>query len=535
MRVAAVLSLCVCLLVPAAADAETGRVRRVGPWNVAATTEKGVFQYCMMARPETKTSPGFGIARGASQLTLAMFSQKWKLEKGTSYPVTLVAGSAREELQASVESATAVTVDLTGRDAFVEGLARVPALEVRAAASTLRLPLDQGAAALARLRDCLAAEAPAPSNPFASAAERPGGGQAANPFKAPAQPEATAPAAKPPAPAPAPAAAPRMSDEAYAKARADCEQDADPDRQIAGCTTVIESGRETQAVQGIAASNRGFGYYKKGDLPGSIASYTEAIRLYPEYPNPHWGCADVHMDRQAWDEAIADYTAALKLEPKDDYSLQNRGRAHLGKGAWDAALADFDAALKLKPNESGPLNYRATAYLRKGDLDRALADADDAVRIRPDYASAHATRAEILAAKGDHAGALADYEAALKLSPTLATAIEGRDKAQAALARAGGGAKGTSAEERRALAAIAVLGVAARGCGFDPVLGTTAEIPSWSGVSPEMLDTEPYAGLIRDETLRAEAGLKADKAAFCDRVWAEYGAEGTRVRALVER
>src|SRR3954463_461737 len=75
MRVAAVLSLCVCLLGPAAADAETGRVRRVGPWNVAATTEKGVFQYCMMARPETKTSPGFGIARGASQLTLAMFSQ----------------------------------------------------------------------------------------------------------------------------------------------------------------------------------------------------------------------------------------------------------------------------------------------------------------------------------------------------------------------------------------------------------------------------------------------------------------------------
>ncbi len=163
-----------------------------------------------------------------------------------------------------------------------------------------------------------------------------------------------------------------MSDEAYAKARADCEQDADPDRQVAGCTTVIESGRETQAVQGIAASNRGFGFYKKGDLARSIASYTEAIRLYPEYPNPHWGRADVHMDRQAWDEAIADYTAALKLDPKDDYSLQNRGRAHLGKGAWDAALADFDAALKLKPNESGPLNYRATAYLRKGDLDRAL-------------------------------------------------------------------------------------------------------------------------------------------------------------------
>ncbi|MFL5007324.1 MAG: hypothetical protein ACJ8DK_18435 [Microvirga sp.] len=70
-----------------------------------------------------------------------------------------------------------------------------------------------------------------------------------------------------------------MADEAYAKARADCEQDADPDRQVAGCTTVIESGRETQAVQGIAASNRGFGFYKKSDIARSIASYTEAIRL----------------------------------------------------------------------------------------------------------------------------------------------------------------------------------------------------------------------------------------------------------------
>jgi tetratricopeptide (TPR) repeat protein len=182
-----------------------------------------------------------------------------------------------------------------------------------------------------------------------------------------------------------------MSDEAYAKARADCEQDDDPDRQIAGCTTVIESGREAQAVQGIAASNRGFGYYKKGDQARSIASYTEAIRLYPEYANPHWGRADVHMDRQAWDAAIADYTTALKIDPKDDYSLQNRGRAHLGKGAWDAALADFEEALKLKPNDAGPLNYRATAHLRKGDLDRALKDADEAVRARPDYASAHAT------------------------------------------------------------------------------------------------------------------------------------------------
>jgi len=124
----------------------------------------------------------------------------------------------------------------------------------------------------------------------------------------------------------------------------------------------------------------------------------------------------------------------------------------------------------------------------------------------------------------------------LKLSPTLATAVEGRDKAQAALARAGGvSAPGASAEGRRAVAAIAALGVASRGCGYDPVFATLAAIPSWSGLSAEALEAEPYAGLTRAETERAEAGLKADKTGFCDRVWAEYGAEGTRVRAIVER
>ena len=65
MRVAALLSLCVSLLVPAAADAETGRVRRVGPWNVAATTEKGVFPCCCFSSPHpgAKAEPLQGLVR----------------------------------------------------------------------------------------------------------------------------------------------------------------------------------------------------------------------------------------------------------------------------------------------------------------------------------------------------------------------------------------------------------------------------------------------------------------------------------------
>jgi tetratricopeptide (TPR) repeat protein len=539
MRVLALLSLCTLALAPDTAAAEMGRTRRVGPWNVAALFEKGVFQSCTMARPETRTSPGFGVVRGRDTLTLALFSSKWKLDKGTTYPVTLGAGGATEELQATVGSATAVAIDLTGRDSFVAGLSRASTLEVRAAASTLRLPLDQSGAALAKLNDCFAAETQTASNPFGAPAPA-NPAQSANPFKRPAPPAAPKPAepkvveSKPAETKPA--ASSQQADEAYAKARADCEQDEDAERQIAGCTTVIESGREVTAVQGIAASNRGFGYLKKGDTQRAIASYTEAIRLYPEYANAHWGRADVHMEREAWDGAIADYTAALKLDPKDDYSLQNRGRAHLKKAAWDAAITDLDEALRIKPNEAGVLNLRALGHLRKGDPDRALADADDAIRIKPDFALAYVTRGETLAARGDPAAALADYDSALRLSPDLASAAEGRGKAQAALASQGAGAsKGTSAEERRALRAIALVGIAPKACRYDPVFSTVADIAGWSGLSAETLEAEPYAGLRLKETERAEAELRADETGFCERVWAEYGSEGSRVRALVSR
>jgi tetratricopeptide (TPR) repeat protein len=260
------------------------------------------------------------------------------------------------------------------------------------------------------------------------------------------------------------------------------------------------------------------------------------MRLYPEYAYAHWVRADVHMEREAWDEAIHDYTAALKLDPQDDYSLQNRARAHLKQAAWEAAVADLDEALRIKPNEAAVLNLRALARLRKGDSDRALADADDAVRIKPDLASAYDTRAEILAAQGDVAGAVADYDAALRLSPALTSAAEGRVKVQAALTGRGAAApKGTSAEERRAVAAIAALDAAPKACRYAPVLSTVGDIANWSGLSAETLETEPFAGLKRREAERTEAELEADRTRFCERVWAEYGPEGTRVPALVRR
>jgi tetratricopeptide (TPR) repeat protein len=289
------------------------------------------------------------------------------------------------------------------------------------------------------------------------------------------------------------------ADPAYAKLRADCEQDADADRQIAGCTAVIESGREVKEVRGIAYANRGFGYTQKRDLVAAIASFSDAIRLHPQYPNAWWGRADAYSTRGEYDAAIADYTEALKLLPND---------------------AEF-------------LNNRAMARFHKRDLDAALADAEAAVTADPKSAPAYDTRAQILAAKGDYTRAIADYDEALRIAPTLTAAAEGKKAAEAAFA-AEKVTRGR-AQLGAAVVAMGVLEVAPQRCGFTPVIPTITQLASTTGLGPEMLEAEPQASAKRKAAEEAAAAARTDKAGFCERVWADYGNGGAKVANLLHR
>ena len=508
-----IAALAAVLIASSAAYAEIGKTRRVGPWNVGAITEKKVFQHCIMARPETERSPGFGVVRGREYLALALFSKKWKLETGTTYPVTLSAAGVSEEFQAKIEGPTSVVINLSGRQTLVESWSRASTLELRTPAYTLRLPLDQSVAALDMLERCYAAETKVAANPFGPA---PKSTEPSNPFGPALKPQeqAQAPAPKPaPAPAPAPAptpvptpapsppaaAAQPPADPAYAKLRADCEQDSDADRQIAGCTAVIESGREAKEVRGIAYANRGFGYMQKRDYVAAIASFSDAIRLHPQYPNGWWGRADAYNQRREYDAAIADYTEALKLLPNDAEFLNNR------------AMARFD----------------------KRDLDAALADAEAAIKADPKSAPAYDTRAQILAVKGEFARAVADYDQALRIAPTLTAAAEGKKAAEAALA-AQKAAQGP-AQLGSLVVAMGVLEVAPQRCGFNPVLPTIMQLASTTGLGPEMLDAEPHAAAKRKAAEEAAAAARTDKAGFCERVWADYGGNGKKFADLLTR
>src|SRR5207253_733638 len=114
-----------------------------------------------------------------------------------------------------------------------------------------------------------------------------------------------------------------------------CAQTSDHDAAIAGCTHIIEDGKQKPRGRAIAYYNRGNAYAAKGDQPAAITDYDEAI----------------------------------KLDPRNAPALTNRGTAHSEQGDTDAALADFSAALKLSPRFASAYFNRANVYAAKGEAD----------------------------------------------------------------------------------------------------------------------------------------------------------------------
>ena len=211
----------------------------------------------------------------------------------------------------------------------------------------------------------------------------------------PAKPAATAKKrmARKPASEQAPAA-----QEARATARdvTACAQTSDHDAAIAGCTRIVEDGKQKPRGRGVAYYNRGNAHAAKGDQAGAIADYDEAI----------------------------------KLEPRNAPALTNRGTAHSEQGDTDAALADFNAALKLNPRFASAYFNRANVYAAKGEGDRAIADYTASIKYNSRNVNAYIARGALYLAGGAPAKARDDMRRAAQLERKNAYAVLWQDIAE---------------------------------------------------------------------------------------------------------
>ncbi len=118
-----------------------------------------------------------------------------------------------------------------------------------------------------------------------------------------------------------------------------------PERQITGCTALIDSGSETAHVLTIAHNNRGNAYMAKGEH----------------------------------DRGMQDYDKAIKLDPRNAKAFNNRGVAYHKKGDYDRALKDLDESIKLDPAYANAFANRAHTYQKQGEHGRAVRDYDEAI------------------------------------------------------------------------------------------------------------------------------------------------------------
>jgi len=125
--------------------------------------------------------------------------------------------------------------------------------------------------------------------------------------------------------------------------RDNCNQTANHDLRIDGCTRVLNDGKEPPPHQAIAYNLRGGAWLIKRDLDRAIADFDQAIRLNPEYAAAYYSRGTARDQKGDSDGAIADFDRAIGLDGTLAEACNNRGSVRLfWKRDRDRAIADFD-------------------------------------------------------------------------------------------------------------------------------------------------------------------------------------------------
>ena len=83
---------------------------------------------------------------------------------------------------------------------------------------------------------------------------------------------------------------------------------------------------------------------------GSIADYTEAIRLHPNDAKPYIDRGLAKEKQGDLAGAIADDSEAIRLDPTNAMAYFNRGLSKANQGDQAGAIADYSEAIGLKPD-----------------------------------------------------------------------------------------------------------------------------------------------------------------------------------------
>lgn len=201
------------------------------------------------------------------------------------------------------------------------------------------------------------------------------------------------------------------------------------DQQIAGCTRIIESGKESSEELSNAFVLRGYAYWSKGQNELAIKDFEQAIRLNAKNADAFNGRGAAYLNERMLESAIRDFDRAIQLDPNFPAALNNRGLAYYYKRDFKRAIQDYDRAIRLKPDFVTARYNRASAYAYIGQEDLAIKEYDEVLRQQPNDAFAYHNRGTVYAQKGQTDRAIQDFDIAIRLAPEAAFPYGNRGRA----------------------------------------------------------------------------------------------------------
>jgi Tfp pilus assembly protein PilF len=147
-----------------------------------------------------------------------------------------------------------------------------------------------------------------------------------------------------------------------------------PEQSIAGCSTLIQSGQESDANLSKAFDSRGLAYMHKRDYDRALQDYDQAIHLDPRSATAIYNRGLTYRLKGDYGHAISDYDQALELTPTDADSFYGRGLSYAQQGNYDRAVQDYSQALRINPGMAHVFHLRSIAYVHKGAYLQALVD-----------------------------------------------------------------------------------------------------------------------------------------------------------------
>jgi tetratricopeptide (TPR) repeat protein len=161
----------------------------------------------------------------------------------------------------------------------------------------------------------------------------------------------------------------------------------------------------------------------QGKTQEAIAHFAEALRIKPDYAEAHNNLGVALAGQGKTQEAAVHYAEALRIKPDFEEAHYNLGLVLAGQGKTQEAVAHFAEALRIKPDFAEAHNDLGIALANQGKTQEAIAHFAEALRIKPDYAEAHVNLGLVYLMIGNKSSALGEYKIVKKINPDLANIL----------------------------------------------------------------------------------------------------------------